>query len=82
MIAHHKADSSIQSAEPFIPFFLSANTEVSKVKNKGVIFNNLIPVANDGLVHLFNGVKRTMTMVDDIPMSEVGIRCEEYRLLQ
>jgi hypothetical protein len=82
MVAHHKTDSSIQPAEPSIPFFRTADSEVSQMKNEGISFNNLIPVANDGLVHLFNGGERTMTMVDDIPMSEVGIRCEEYRLLQ
>ena len=78
VITENQINPAVESIKDFTPLNCTSEAKVSKVKYRIVFTDNTIPVVYHRLVHLISAFERTLTILDDIGMIEMGVRCEEH----
>ena len=60
MITENEVDSAVQTVEKLIPLFSSTETEVSEMEDYIIRPNHIVPVGDDGFVHLIDSLERAI----------------------
>ena len=77
MIAKDKVDSTVQTVENLIPFFSSSEAEVTEMEYDIIRADQIVPVSDDGFVHLVNSLERTIAILQYGGMVEMGVGREK-----
>lgn len=78
VITENQINPAVELIKNLIPLFCASKAKVSKVEHSIVFTDNTIPVVYHRLVHLISAFERTLTILDDIGMIEMGIRCKKH----
>lgn len=77
MITENEVDSAVQTVEKLIPLFSSTETEVSEMEDYIIRPNHIVPVSDDGFVHLIDSLERTIAILQYVGVIEMGVGSEE-----
>ena len=77
VIAKNKVDSAVQTFENLIPLFSTSETEVSEMEDYIIRLNHIVPVSDDGFVHLIDSLERAIAILQYVGMVEMGVGSEE-----
>lgn len=77
VIAKDKVDSAVQTVENLIPLLGSTETEVSEIEDDIIRSNYIVPVGDNGFVHLVNRLERPIAISQYVGMVEMGVGSEE-----
>ena len=77
MITENEIDSAIQTVENLIPLSSSTETKVSEMEDYIIRPNHVVPVSDDGFVHLIDSLERTIAILQYVGMIEMGVGGKE-----
>ena len=77
MITENEIDSAVYTIKNLIPLFSSTETEVSEMEDYIIRPNHIVPVSDDGFVHLVNSLERAIAILQYVGMVEMGVGSEE-----
>ena len=63
VIAKNKVDSAVQTFENLIPLFSTSEAEVTEMEYDIIRTDQIVPVSDDGLVHLTYSLERTIAIL-------------------
>lgn len=77
MITENEVDSAIQTVENLIPLSSSTETKVSEMEDYIIRPNHVVPVSDDGFVHLIDSLERTIAILQYVGVIEMGVGSKE-----
>ena len=77
VIAENEIDPAVETVKSLIPFISSTETEVSEMEYDIIRANHIVPVSDDGFIHLTDCLEWTVAISQYVGMVEVGIGSEE-----
>lgn len=77
VIAKDKVDSAVQTVENLIPLFSTSEAEVTEMEYDIIRTDQIVPVSDDGFVHLTYSFERTIAILQYVGVIEMGVGSEE-----
>lgn len=77
VVAQDQMDTAIQPSSQFSGITMAAEGEITHIVHIIIGSDNSVPVGDDDLVHLLDGGKWSLRVLDDSLMEPMDVRCEE-----
>lgn len=81
VIAENKIDLAVETVKNLIPFISSTKTEVSEMEDYIIRPNHIVPVSDDGFVHLIDSLERAIAILQYVGVIEMGVGSKEQPVI-
>lgn len=77
VIAENEVDSAVQTVKNLIPLISTSETEVTEMEYGIIRADYIVPVGDDGFIHLVDILEWTIAILQYVGVIEMGVGSEE-----